>query len=373
MANPLGVAELATTGSPRRDVRLQPGLRMGRDGQLEVDNVCTFLRCPSIQGRQTVDASTVPCTVEGAELLAKAGQWSDAAAAAGACASSTSGPQRLRAVHAQAIALVRAGKRQGAAEALSVLPQEELVHAPFSLRLLRAELLQKPRESETALTELLTEAEQGVQKTGDDLWRRRRREVMLRLVHCHHKPQTQPAPSAHSQQQPADPRSSGASCAVKLMQDLAALEPNNITVLVQLACLHIITGQVAAAREVLARIARYDGTDIPLLQVMGLLDVCDGKHKEAVSHFSSVRRWDDQNIAAITNKAVCEVYSGRLVAAIDMLEDAIRADPRRALASASLVHNLNAAYDLESGQAAKKKRVIQDAIQRLLGDVARAS
>lgn len=74
-----------------------------------------------------------------------------------------------------------------------------------------------------------------------------------------------------------------------------------------------------------------------------------------------------RDAATIMNKAVCEVYTARLPYAVQLLEEAIRADPKGAL-TPPLAYNLCTLYDLESDGATKKKRVVKDMVERFLGD-----
>eukprot|EP01062_Namystynia_karyoxenos_P007181 TRINITY_DN12518_c2_g1_i1.p2 TRINITY_DN12518_c2_g1~~TRINITY_DN12518_c2_g1_i1.p2 ORF type:complete len:425 (+),score=129.63 TRINITY_DN12518_c2_g1_i1:66-1277(+) len=353
--------------APAGGPRLEPGMRIGPDGRLQIDPVCTFLGTDQAPSKTRLRPDTLPRAVESAERLAREGQWADAAAVAAECAAAApAAADRIRALHAQAVALVKLGRRPQAAEVLARLPPE----APFSLRLLRAELLaaqpqQQPpggaahnlKQSEIALNALLRECEGALadpaQAAAAELWRRRKREVLLRSVHC------------HSDQ-------SNTSCALKCMEDLSDCFPTDLTLLVQFACLGMKAGQVAVAHRVLGRIGQLDETPqqrAAVSLVGGFLEICDGDFNGASKSFDDILKEDPRNISAKTNRAICEVYMQRLPRAIRMLEDAVRADPPRALAPA-LVHNLSTAYELEvdNAQAAAKKRVVLETVERYKGD-----
>ncbi|XP_061724134.1 trafficking protein particle complex subunit 12 [Cydia pomonella] len=87
---------------------------------------------------------------------------------------------------------------------------------------------------------------------------------------------------------------------------------------------------------------------------LGLLEVAQGRYKEAYENFIKANDQEPTNIMVANNLAVCLLYLGRLKEAIAALQAALRAAPERALGPRLLL-NLCTLYELESSKNMDKK------------------
>ncbi|XP_063629316.1 trafficking protein particle complex subunit 12 [Cydia splendana] len=87
---------------------------------------------------------------------------------------------------------------------------------------------------------------------------------------------------------------------------------------------------------------------------LGLLEVAQGRYKEAYENFIKANDQEPTNIMVANNLSVCLLYMGRLKEAISVLQNAINSAPERGL-SEHLLLNLCTLYELESSKNMDKK------------------
>ncbi|XP_063542484.1 trafficking protein particle complex subunit 12 [Cydia strobilella] len=87
---------------------------------------------------------------------------------------------------------------------------------------------------------------------------------------------------------------------------------------------------------------------------LGLLEVAQGRYKEAYENFIKANDQEPTNIMVANNLSVCLLYLGRLKEAISVLQGAINSAPERGL-SEHLLLNLCTLYELESSKNMDKK------------------
>ncbi|CAK1590868.1 unnamed protein product [Parnassius mnemosyne] len=87
---------------------------------------------------------------------------------------------------------------------------------------------------------------------------------------------------------------------------------------------------------------------------LGLIDIAHGKYQEAANNFARAADQEPTNIMVANNLSVCLLYMGRLKEAISVLQKAINSDPERGL-NEKLLINLCTLYELESSKTNEKK------------------
>ncbi|CAG5043847.1 unnamed protein product [Parnassius apollo] len=87
---------------------------------------------------------------------------------------------------------------------------------------------------------------------------------------------------------------------------------------------------------------------------LGLIDIAHGKYQEAANIFANAADQESTNIMVANNLSVCLLYMGRLKEAISVLQKAINSDPERGLNERLLI-NLCTLYELESSKTNEKK------------------
>ena len=274
-----------------------------------------------------LSAAEVTCDSSGAEELARAGEWKELLTLAQTSEfkqyTRCNSQEKVRRIHIHILALLHVGERSQTCNLLDKLAGEVI---PFSLSLLRAELMSESQRygkvgSQRALYALLAENMNGVDPKTDN----RRLAITNSLIQSH-----------VSQEQ--------IGCALKLLSLECKKYPTCVARHHRYVCLLMQYGHIDTAPGVLEVMRGFPDSPAKVKSInslSALLHVCDGNYESASEVFSQN---EESDIASMSNKAVCAVYTEKLPQAVTILESSVAKNPTKL--SQAAYGNLRSLYDM---------------------------
>ena len=99
----------------------------------------------------------------------------------------------------------------------------------------------------------------------------------------------------------------------------------------------------------------------------GLIAIAQNAFQEAYECFSAALKIDPTNVMLINNVAVCLLFTGKLEAAVHLLENAVTRNPIKALQE-SLLLNMSTLYELHTTHNKQSKLHLLSQLNRCKGD-----
>ncbi|KAF1806787.1 hypothetical protein FB192DRAFT_1419557 [Mucor lusitanicus] len=233
--------------------------------------------------------------------------------------------------------------------------QQSLV--PFELRILYATLpsqLKYPAVTLERVTMLAVYCKKMQKKSQDTIWKQR--EIQTYLVLATHWINMKEYSAA----------------ATTMQLVLTTMAPDNIDLLSSLGRLYLQMGDLKSAEAMFQRMEEKCGTDDTAKEAIdtnkAFALMAQGEWAQARDILQSVYQSNNENLLAINNLAVCEVYLGNLVKAIDILETLTSNNPTSAGTCETAIMNMCTLYELRHEDATVKKIEIMKQVARWAGD-----
>ncbi|CEP18028.1 hypothetical protein [Parasitella parasitica] len=229
--------------------------------------------------------------------------------------------------------------------------------APFELRVLFATLpshLKYPALAIERITMLAVYCKKMQKKSRDDIWKQR--EIQTYLVLATHWINMRDY--------------SAASITMQLI--LTTKATDNADILSSLGRLYLQMGDLKSAQTMFRRMEeQLSNTDtakeaINTNKAFALM--AQGEWVQARDILQRLYQSNNENLLAINNLAVCEVYLGKLIKAIEILEVLISNNPTSAGTCETAIMNLCTLYELRFEDATVKKIEVMKQVARWAGD-----
>ncbi|XP_043470918.1 trafficking protein particle complex subunit 12 [Leptopilina heterotoma] len=132
---------------------------------------------------------------------------------------------------------------------------------------------------------------------------------------------------------------------------------------------HLILGDVSAAEKqfLITRDTPPSSKNIRELVDRGLMAVAQNAFQEALNCFQSASALDPSNVMLRNNIAVCLLYTGKLEAAVLLMENAMTRNPIKCLQE-SIILNLCTLYELHTTHSKQSKLHLLRQINKFKGD-----
>ncbi|KAK4520749.1 uncharacterized protein ATC70_006629 [Mucor velutinosus] len=233
--------------------------------------------------------------------------------------------------------------------------QQSLV--PFELRILFATLpsqLKYPALTLERVTMLAVYCKKMQKKSHDAIWKQR--EIQTYLVLATHWINMKEYSAA----------------ATTMQLILTTMAPDNIDLLSGLGRLYLQMGDLKSAETIFRRMEEKcdndDSTKEAIDTNKAFALMAQGEWAQARDILQSVYQSNNENLLAINNLAVCEVYLGNLVKAIDILETLTSNNPTSAGTCETAIMNMCTLYELRYEDATVKKIEAMKQVARWAGD-----
>ncbi|KAI8643635.1 hypothetical protein BD408DRAFT_414612 [Parasitella parasitica] len=231
--------------------------------------------------------------------------------------------------------------------------------APFELRVLFATLpshLKFPVLALERITMLAVYCKKMQKKSADDIWKQR--EIQTYLVLATHWINIKDY--------------SAAATTMQLILTTKAVAPDNIDILSSLGRLYLQMGDLKSAQDMFERmeqqLSNSDTAKEAIDTNKAFAFMAKGEWAQARDILQRVYQSNNENLLAINNLAVCEVYLGMLVKAIEILETLISNNPTSAGTCETAIMNLCTLYELRFEDATVKKVEVMKQVARWAGD-----
>ncbi|XP_049847903.1 trafficking protein particle complex subunit 12-like [Schistocerca gregaria] len=156
--------------------------------------------------------------------------------------------------------------------------------------------------------------------------------------------------------------------AIQSLSELVASRPNDCQILYLLFKVHVITNNVEHAKKVHSLISKLSGPDsVYSIFCQGFMAVIKSEWNLALDCFKRAHLLDPSNIAAINNMALCHLYGGDAMEAVNVIESFILSDPFQS-ASETAIYNICSIYDLISEKTLENRRKVLQLIHDRLPD-----
>ncbi|CAO3610462.1 unnamed protein product [Mucor fragilis] len=233
--------------------------------------------------------------------------------------------------------------------------QQSLV--PFELRILFATLpsqLKYPALTLERVTMLAVYCKKMQKKSQDAIWKQREIQTYLVLA-------TQWINMKEY---------SAAATTMQLI--LTTMAPDNIDLLSSLGRLYLQMGDLKSAESMFQRMEEKCGSGETTKEAINTNKaftlMAQGEWAQARDILQHVYESNNENLLAINNLAVCEVYLGNLVKAIDILETLTSNNPTSAGTCETAIMNMCTLYELRYEDATVKKIEVMKQVARWAGD-----
>ncbi|KAL7328017.1 hypothetical protein PS15p_206356 [Mucor circinelloides] len=233
--------------------------------------------------------------------------------------------------------------------------QQSLV--PFELRILFATLpsqLKYPALTLERVTMLAVYCKKMQKKSQDAVWKKR--EIQTYLVLATHWINMKDYSAA----------------ATTMQLILTTMAPDNIDLLSSLGRLYLQMGDLKSAEAMFQRMEEKCGNDDTAREAVdtnkAFALMAQGEWAQARDILQSVYQSNNGNLLAINNLAVCEVYLGNLVKAIEILETLTANNPTSAGTCETAIMNMCTLYELRYEDATVKKIEVMKQVARWAGD-----
>ncbi|XP_013387813.1 trafficking protein particle complex subunit 12-like [Lingula anatina] len=173
-----------------------------------------------------------------------------------------------------------------------------------------------------------------------------------------------------------------ANCLLGIKDYIAALEAyrsllvkdkkNKVALLTGLGRIHLQMGDIPQASAYFKQVEDQVSSSDPqgqsrVLMNRGFMALAESNFELGQDCFKQVSDIDPTNALAINNMAVCSLYTGKLKAAIAILENLLHKDPSTTLQE-GVLFNLCTLYELESSQALQKKQALLELVSKHKGN-----
>ncbi|KAI9365865.1 hypothetical protein BD770DRAFT_80981 [Pilaira anomala] len=158
------------------------------------------------------------------------------------------------------------------------------------------------------------------------------------------------------------------SAAATTIQLILTKVPDHIDLLSSLGRLYLQMGDLKSANKMFDRIKETDATAEAIKTNKAFTFMAQGEWLQARDILEKVYESNKENLLAMNNLAVCEVYLGNLIRSIEIFENLIQNNPTSAGTCETAILNMCILYELRFEDATEKKIEIMKQVARWAGD-----
>ncbi|KAI8978908.1 hypothetical protein BDB01DRAFT_253383 [Pilobolus umbonatus] len=160
--------------------------------------------------------------------------------------------------------------------------------------------------------------------------------------------------------------------AAKVMESILHQVPDQVDILSGLGRLYLQMGDMDKANQIFHHLESVVGEKEHVKETVGInqsfLSMAQGDWLSARDRLQKIYDSNKENLLVMSNLAVCEVYLGNLLKAIELLEALTRENPSSAGTCETAITNICTLYELRYEDATSKKVEIMKQVSRWAGD-----
>ncbi|KAI8327309.1 hypothetical protein EDC96DRAFT_98598 [Choanephora cucurbitarum] len=160
--------------------------------------------------------------------------------------------------------------------------------------------------------------------------------------------------------------------AAKTMKLILTMAPDHVDALAGIGRLYLQMGDLVSADHILQRMKTLYGDQPNAKEAIDILSafqyMAQGEWIQARDCLQQVYQTNPENLLAINNLAVCEVYLGHLDKAVERLETLTSQNPTSAGTCETAIMNMCTLYELRCEDAIEKKKQVLMQVARWAGD-----